>query len=407
MLTVGPPGTGKSRGVAVWNLLGYPGSMMVADPKGQLTRWTAKHRREKFGQEIAALDPYELTGLPSASVNPLSGLLEAAKTGRGVLTEAEKLAHMLHPDPAGGSREPIWPNGTRNLLIAGMLYLAALDPENCDLPGLYDLLWLDEREFYGVLERMKNAPRELLGGALRQRAGIVSQTVEERAKTFGFFLEEARNAVSIFGPGEGCREVCRRSDVDLSRLITGRMTVYLVLPSELVASHGKWMGLVVKAAVDSILKARQQGECVLLLDEFANLGKLPAALSAIALLREQGVRVWPFVQELSQLVGVYGPADAEAIKLQAEVLQLLGGCKSPELARFVEQRAGTGTVKEEQWSIPDVLDEMRGPSKTLRDVPWPNLTAAEALNMGKGEQILIRHGYKVTKADVVHWPGGG
>src|SRR5690625_1236567 len=45
LLTVGPPGTGKSRGVAIWNLLEYPGSMLVTDPKGQLTKWSAAHRQ--------------------------------------------------------------------------------------------------------------------------------------------------------------------------------------------------------------------------------------------------------------------------------------------------------------------------------------------------------------------------
>jgi hypothetical protein len=45
------------------------------------------------------------------------------------------------------------------------------------------------------------------------------------------------------------------------------------------------------------------------------------------------------VQNLSQLKAVYGPDDAEAMRLQAELLQVLG-CRSVELAEYIEKRAG-------------------------------------------------------------------
>jgi len=400
LLTVGPPGTGKSRGVAVWNLLRYPGSMLVTDPKGQLVQWSAAVRRDQHGQNIAVLDPFGLTGWPTASVNPLAALADAVARGEGYRTEASRIAHMLLPD-LPGDKDPFWRAGARDLLMAGLLFLAALRPDECDLPGLHDLLWLGEKEFLdSVIDPMQEH-----GGALRQYAQDIEDTIATQERAYGYFRKEARQALSIFAPDEPCGRVCRRSDIDLAELIAGRLTVYLVLPPELVASHGRWMGLVTAQAVHAVMQARQNGECVFLLDEFPNLGRLPGIRDAIAQLREKGLRCWLFVQDLAQLEAVYGRADAEAMRYQAEVIQVLG-CRSPELARYIEARAGTVTVKDESFSLGDPLDEERAPHVSVRDAAKPVLSAAEALNMPHGEQILIRAGFPVILADVVLWRGG-
>ena len=398
LLTVGPPGTGKSRGVAVWNLLAYPGSMLVTDPKGQLAAWSAD-ARAALGQEIAVLDPFGITGRPSASVNPLAGLVRAVASGQGFRTEAERLAHLLLPD-IPGAHDPYWRAGARDLVITGLLYLAAFQPERCDLPGLHDVLWRGETDF---LENVI-APMQEKGGAFRQYGDDVEDTATKQERSFGYFRKEARQALAIFALDEPCGAVCRRSDIDLSRLMAGRMTVYLILPPELVASHGRWMGLVASHAIHSIMKAPDSGECLFLLDEFPNLGRLTGIRDAIAQLREKGLRVWIFVQDLSQLDAVYGKDDATAMRFQAELLQVLG-CRSVELAQYIEARAGTRTEKDVSYTIRDPLDDTAPPSPSLREIAVPEIPAAKALNMVKGRQILIRAGFPVMVGEVVLWDG--
>jgi type IV secretion system protein VirD4 len=243
------------------------------------------------------------------------------------------------------------------------------------------------------------------GGAFEQYAEDVTDALKHEAKAFGYFRKEARQAVSIFAGDEPCGEISRNSHIDLKYLLTpGRMTMYLVLPPELVASHGRWMGLVVSHAIHSIMKARENGDCVFLLDEFPNLGRLTGIRDAIAQLREKGLRVWSFVQDLAQLKAVYGADDAEAMRWQAELLQVLG-CRSVELARYLEARAGTRTEKEVSHTIKDPLDDLAMPSQSFRDVPVPVLPAARALNMPRGKQIIVRDGYRVMIGDIVFWDG--
>lgn len=404
LLTVGPPGTGKSRGVAAWNLLQYPGSMLVTDPKGQLVAWSARHRANHLGQEIAVLDPFGLTGWPSTSLNPLASLRQAVTAGEGFRSEADRLAHLLLPD-VPGDKDPYWRNGARGLLVAVLLYLAALAPDACDLPGLHRRLWLDEESLVKtVLDPMLKAA--CLNGALGQYAANLIDLAGNQPKQFGIFREEARQALRIFAADEPCGRACLTSGIDLARLLSGRLTVYLVLPPEYVASHGRWMGLITSQAVHAIMKSPAAGDCVFLLDEFPNLGRLPNIRDAIAQLREKGLRVWSFVQDLAQLEAVYGRSDAEAMRFQAEVLQVLG-CRSVELARHIEARAGTVTEKAANYRLPNPLDAADMPSKSLSEVAVPVLPASRALNMPHGQQILVRSGFPVIVADVRLWRDRG
>ena len=402
LLTVGPPGTGKSRGVAVWNLLSCQSSMLVTDPKGELAGWTARHRETKLGQSVAVLDPFGITDWPSDSVNPLAAVAEAVHAGRDFREEADRIAHMLLPDRES-DKDPYWREGSRKLLVAGMLYLAALKPEECHLPGLHGLLWQSESAFLKAVLAMQES--EALGGALAQYGNDLQDLAGKREKVFGFFREEARQALSIFAPDASCGRACLPSELDFSKLLQEKITVYLVLPLERVESHGRWMGLVTSHAIHAISAAREAGECLFLLDEFPNLGRLPGIKAAVAQLRGKGLRVWMFIQELSQLEGVYGKADAENLRNQAEVLQVLG-CRSLELAQYIEARAGIYIARNTSYALANPLDPMDVPKATVSDIELPHIRASDALNMGRFEQILIRPGYPVVWADVKLWPGG-
>jgi hypothetical protein len=54
--------------------------------------------------------------------------------------------------------------------------------------------------------------------------------------------------------------------------------------------------------------------------------------------------------------------------------------------------------------MPDPL-KYEAPKKNIQEQAVPVLSAAEALNMAKGKQILIRHGFPVIVANVEMWAG--
>lgn len=404
LLTVGPPGTGKSRGVAYWNLMNFPGSMLVTDPKGELTAWSARHRARRHGHRIAVLDPFGVTGAPSASLNPLAALVEADARGESLRTEAARLAHLLLPDRSE-DREPYWKQGGRRLLIAGMLYLAAMNPAECHLPGLHSLMWLPEEDFRDLaLKPMQQFTGPQAAALFQYGADLESMFETDRLRTFGSFREEAREALAIFAEGEPCGRACLASSLDLTALTSGKMSIYAVLPPQYVGSHGRWLGLVTAAAAQTLMQARNFSDCLFLLDEFPNLGKLTGIRDAIAQLRGAGLRVWMFVQDIAQLEAVYGKADAHNLRAQAEVLQVLG-CRSVELAEYLEKRAGMITGRTMSVGLPDPFKPGDSYKPTVNEIGMPVLSVAEALQMPAGWQILVRHGHPVKIAGVEIWQG--
>jgi type IV secretion system protein VirD4 len=62
LATFAPAGGGKSVSTLVPNLLSYAGNCVVIDPKGELYKITARHRRKEFGHRIVRLDPALLMG---------------------------------------------------------------------------------------------------------------------------------------------------------------------------------------------------------------------------------------------------------------------------------------------------------------------------------------------------------
>src|SRR5262249_49804515 len=79
LLTCSPAGGGKGVGALITNLLSYPGNCVVVDPKGELFRETAEHRRRQFGHLIIRLDPFGVCGPGGDSLNPLGFIDPAAK----------------------------------------------------------------------------------------------------------------------------------------------------------------------------------------------------------------------------------------------------------------------------------------------------------------------------------------
>lgn len=66
VVTVAGTRAGKSQTVLIPNLQRYPGSVLVLDPKGELVRATAAHRR-RMGQRVYVLDPFGEAGEATAT----------------------------------------------------------------------------------------------------------------------------------------------------------------------------------------------------------------------------------------------------------------------------------------------------------------------------------------------------
>ena len=180
LLTMAPTRTGKGVGTIIPNLLTADRSVICIDPKGENAK-IAGRARQTFGP-VHVLDPFGVTGQPSAAFNPLEGLDPA---GLDVAEDASTLADALVFDEPGMAGEAHW-NEEAKALIAGLiLHIAASEPrDRRNLATLREYLTLAPETFAALLKDMQasmaasgliaRAANRHLGKSDREAAGVLS-----------------------------------------------------------------------------------------------------------------------------------------------------------------------------------------------------------------------------------------
>jgi type IV secretion system protein VirD4 len=314
LLTVAPTRSGKGVSGVVPNLLDHPGAVVVTDPKGENYAVTARRRRA-LGQQVVALDPFDVAGGDGA-FNPL-GLLDAESID--AVDDAAMLADMLVL-VEGPQEAAFWTEEARALLAGLILHVAANEPpELRTLARVRALLTLAPDDFAALLEAMQASPAAR-GLVARAAARVLQKAPKERsavvstAQSHTHFLDSAR-----------MERVLGRSTVDLADLKRGALSLYLVLPPERLDTYARWLRLMVACGVLAMTRApgAPRARVLFLLDEFPHLGRMAPVERAVALVGSYGARFWIFVQDLAQLERAYGKG-ANSFLANADVLQAFG-----------------------------------------------------------------------------------
>lgn len=309
VVTVAGSRGGKSACLLIPNLKLYPGSALVIDPKGELARETALHRRDALGQDVHVLDPWRVSGLPEESLSCFDPLAQLREDADNLIDNADLVADALIVASASDAH---WTDAARALLRALILWLA-LDPVEsggslANLPGIIAKLGkeasADSRPMLAMLSQLdfeeaedwerdalaivRNQGEVMLGANPKELASIIST-----ARTQLAFLESPAMARSF-----------ALSLLRLPQLKARPTTIYLCLPASRMGTHGRWLRLMVALAVASL--EQTQGEplahpVLLVLEEFAALGHMRALEQAVAYMAGFGVKLWSVLQDLSQL----------------------------------------------------------------------------------------------------------
>lgn len=386
-LTVAPARSGKGISFVIPNLLHYQGSVFVTDPKGELAAVTARHRAQTFAQKVRVLNPWGLHGLPQDRFNPLGYLVamhDDPAQRRGLTEEVAALALQLVAEPEGGDKNFFFREGSRKLLRAFLLHFASRGrPDACTLPDLWRVLQSAVR-MDATLADM--AVSDALGGVVADLADDIIRTLDGAKETVQSFVEGATQAVSIFDPSGWLADSVTGSDCTFEELKAGRVTVYVVIPSDRIATHGAWLGLLTRQAISAVARAPGKSPVLFMLDEFANMGKLAGLSESLTLLPGLGVRVWMIVQALDQLRAVYGRETANTIRSQAEVQQYFA-VQDQNLAKELSDAAGQRTVKATSFNLGRKEGDDAGESRS--EVGRPLLSPDQIRQLPVSEQLLF------------------
>ena len=355
LLTVAPTRAGKGVGAVIPALLSTLDSVVVTDPKGENYAVTAAYRRDVLGHRVVALDPFGLAerlGLPEAdragalgAYNPLD-LVDAASLD--AVDDAAMIADMLVVSDGGGGEGSFWDDEARALLMGLILHVATSerDPARRTLLTVRAHLTLSKDDFGTLIKTMEGSAVLAVQRAAHrheQKADKERSSVVSSAQRHTHFLDSPRMSRVLGGPAVGGIG----SDslpVDLTILGTERLTVYLIVPPDRLDTFSRWLRLVVACAVTSVSRqpATKGRRVLLLLDEFAQLGPMAPVRRAVSLMAGYGLRVWIFLQDLTQLKALY-PRDWETFVANADVVQAFS-VTDQTTAEYLSKMAGRTTV---------------------------------------------------------------
>jgi len=99
---------------------------------------------------------------------------------------------------------------------------------------------------------------------------------------------------------------------DFGQLKDRLTTVFLILPGGTeLDNHGVWLRVCVVSALNALYRRGAEGmSCLMMLSEFAQLGKVAPIRAAFGQARKYKIRCWPVLQNWSQLIDIYGPHGA-------------------------------------------------------------------------------------------------
>ncbi len=308
VLTVAGSRGGKGVSLLVPNLLLYDGSILAIDPKGELARITARARREK-GQKVVVLDPFGENGrYASGSFNPLH---EIDPSNPNVKDDVSQIADALI---IGNDRDPHWTDSARILVKALILFTLTLRKEERNLVTVWRLLALTHPKIHDLARRNECDACNALFLLLKGCKDVFDGAVAGAGERFAAMAE--REMASVFSTAltqlefldsNAMASVLTKSDLRLSELKTGQTTLYLCLPAMRMATHSRWLRVIINLALVAFEREKRALDIpvLMMLDEFPVLGHMRSIEMAAGLMAGFGVKLWVVLQDLSQIKELY------------------------------------------------------------------------------------------------------
>jgi type IV secretion system protein VirD4 len=306
LLTVAGTRGGKGTNLIVPNLLGvggYEGSYLVIDPKAELAAITGRYQRES-GKKVVILNPWDLLSGnvgQSSTYNPLDILSD--KSSPHLIDDADIIAEMIVPVEKE-DRNRFFTDNARGIFSGLILHLVTTHHR---ADRTWDKLWkwarLSGDGWDNLLADMAVNIDPVNGEAVRTAANAILQLMAAGDKTFGSIMATLIQCTDFLKSPSLQKSL--QSGFDPTELSEGNTIVYVVIPVDKLQSHSRWLRLVVTTCMRAVVRKPKNRVCFLL-DEFAALGYLPEIENALSTYAGFNLTVWPILQSLIQLKGIYG-----------------------------------------------------------------------------------------------------
>lgn len=379
-----PTRTGKGVGVVIPNLLTWPGSVVVLDIKRENYDATAGYRAEA-GQRVLLFDPLA-TDRRTTRFNPLSHIERLRPDA--VLDELQRMSVMLFP--GHDHSDPFWSEAARIGFIGVGAYVAETSELAFSLGEIFrQLTQGDARTRFPELIKARRASANPLS------TGCVSALTDFCSSSENTFASIRQTITSRMGLwlNPTVDAATSDSDFDLRELRQGKLSLYLGASPDNMLRVAPLYSLLFQQLVD--LNSRwlpdpNDHSVLVVLDEFARLGRAPVLAQAFSYLAGYGFRLLPVIQSPSQLRALYGPDVTEDILTNCAV-EIVFGPKELKVAQELSERLGYYTYSARSRSRPMGLGTGRR-STTTSDHRRALMLPQELLQLSPEALIILKAG---------------
>jgi type IV secretion system protein VirD4 len=296
IITIAPPGSGKTQCHVFPTLLSWKGPAVVLDVKGEIHAGTSQWRRDNVGPvyKFAPLDPDN-----SNSYNPLSVVRSNPEF---LWSDSRLLADMMIvPTDA---KDPFWETRARDVLAAAIARACLTeDPAKRSLGAVLDV-------FHSV--GWDAFIRDLQACVdIRSIARAGHSLGEMDRKTRDGVLQTGLSSLSAWD-GDRIERATRKSDWSPLELRSGKNpTIYICLKQNEVQSYISVLRVFIAQHIQALIAERMDHPppVLFVLDELPQLRYMQPIEAAIDVGRDAGIRLWMFAQSLGQLEAAYPNAE--------------------------------------------------------------------------------------------------
>lgn len=359
LLAFAPTRSGKGVGLVIPTLLGWRGSAVVLDIKGENFALTSGWRHRGAGQRVLRFDP----GNPeTVRFNPLQ---EIRLGSEYETADIQNIATML-VDPHGKGLEDHWSKTSWALLVGAITHVCYRelgDKKPGTLALVAEELSDSEASYEEVMERWiacAHDPSLERGWKVGHHPSPTHPGVAAAARDM--LNREPKEASSVLSTALSYLSLYRdpliaqataESDFRVEDLVDRARpaTLYLVVRPTDLSRVRPLVRLVLSQIVRGLTRelptaadgAHRRGRLLLLLDEFVSVGRLRVFEEALAYCGGYGIKCYLIVQDLSQLYGVYGKSESILANCH---LRVAFAPNKIETAELLSKMSGTTTVRE-------------------------------------------------------------
>ena len=392
LVTIAGSRAGKGRCAIIPNLKRYAGSIVCVDPKGENAKITVEDRARQvaqggLGQEVYVLDPFGVSGVDPKYIATFNPLWMVRLSDDDALEQISSIAEsmIVQTDP----KDAHWDESARDLIEALIVHVLT-DPLFRDDRSLRTLRKLLTNGLElpssgspssginfpsGMASAAPDDPFETLYKSMTKNdtfAGVVSgqghnlinMGETERASVLSTARRNTKFLDGIIMP-----RALEKSRLNLSmkrfKLSKRGASVYLCLPARYMATHSRWLRLVINSLMTEFERdpPERKVRTLLILDEFPILGHLKKIETAVGFMAGFGLKLWTFLQDINQLRRDY-PNSWETFLANAGICQFFGNADFSTL-EYISKNLGEVEIapvletkaKVEQLSKGQISDE--------------------------------------------------